>query len=146
MIKEKKTTDKRRMQMQKEQVHFLHYCCGPQLNNKQEGRGRVQHKPAHHDVLVTPLTGKMQRRQAQIVCGVHHRTVLYQQVDQAALAVICRHVEGCQQQHESTNKGVNQCPKAITQTQQRPESPTVALTWHTCKYKGHKLHQRYILT
>ena len=31
----------------------------------------------------------------------------------------------------------------ITTTQ--PESPTVTLTWHACKYKVHKLHQRYIL-
>ena len=27
--------------------------------------------------------------------------------------------------------------------QQRPQSPTVTLTWHVCKYKVHKLHQRY---
>ena len=34
----------------------------------------------------------------------------------------------------------------ITQIQQRrPELPTVTLTWHACKYKVHKLHQRYIL-
>ena len=32
-----------------------------------------------------------------------------------------------------------------TAQQQRPESPTVTLTWHACKYKVHKLHQRYIL-
>jgi len=30
-----------------------------------------------------------------------------------------------------------------TQVQQRPKSPTVTLTWHVCKYKVHKLHQRY---
>ena len=29
--------------------------------------------------------------------------------------------------------------------QQRPESCTVTLTWHACKYKVHELHQRYIL-
>ena len=29
--------------------------------------------------------------------------------------------------------------------QQRPESPTVTLTWRVCKYKVHKLHQKYIL-
>ena len=30
--------------------------------------------------------------------------------------------------------------KDVTQTQQqRPESPTVILTWHASKYKGHKL-------
>ena len=29
--------------------------------------------------------------------------------------------------------------------QQRPESPTVILTWHACKYKVHKLHQMYII-
>ena len=29
--------------------------------------------------------------------------------------------------------------------QQRPESPTVTFTWYACKYKVHKLHQRYIL-
>ena len=30
--------------------------------------------------------------------------------------------------------------------QQRPKSPTVILTWHVCKYRVHKLHQRYVLT
>ena len=35
--------------------------------------------------------------------------------------------------------------KDVTQTQQqKPESPTVTLTWHACKYKVHKLYQRYI--
>ena len=48
---------------------------------------------------------------------------------------------------ESTDKGVNQRSKYVTQVQQqRPESPTVTLTWHACKCKVHKLHQRYILT
>ena len=28
----------------------------------------------------------------------------------------------------------------------RPESPTVTLTWHACKYKVYKLYQKYILT
>ena len=47
---------------------------------------------------------------------------------------------------ESTHKGVNQRSKYVTQVQQqRPESPRVTLTWHACKYKIHKLHQRYIL-
>ena len=27
--------------------------------------------------------------------------------------------------------------------QQRPQSPTVTLAWHVCKYKVHKLHQMY---
>ena len=46
---------------------------------------------------------------------------------------------------QSTHKGVNQRSKYITQVQQqRPESPTVTLTWHACKYKVHKL--RYILS
>ena len=46
---------------------------------------------------------------------------------------------------ESTNKGVNVRWKDVTQTQQqRPESPTVTLTWHASKYKIHELHQRYI--
>ena len=38
--------------------------------------------------------------------------------------------------------------KYVTQAQlQRPEPPTVPLTWHAaeCKYKVHNLHQRYIL-
>ena len=40
------------------------------------------------------------------------------------------------------HKGVNQHSKYITWgQQQRPESPTVTLTWHACKYKVHKLHQ-----
>ena len=47
-------------------------------------------------------------------------------------------------------------PKYVTRVQQqRPESPTVTLTWHACKskpidglrckYKVHKLHQRHML-
>ena len=37
---------------------------------------------------------------------------------------------------ESTHKGVNWCSNYVTQVQQqRPESPTVTLTWHVCKYK-----------
>ena len=44
------------------------------------------------------------------------------------------------------NKGVNYRRKYVTQVQQqRSESPTVALTRHACKYKVHKLHQRYVL-
>ena len=47
---------------------------------------------------------------------------------------------------ESTHKGGNKRSKYVTQTQQRrPESPPVTLTWHACKYKVHKLHQKYIL-
>ena len=46
----------------------------------------------------------------------------------------------------SIHKGVNQRSKYVAQVlQQRPESPTVTLTWHACKYKVYKLHQRYIL-
>ena len=48
---------------------------------------------------------------------------------------------------ESTHKGVNQRSKYVTEVQQqRPESPTVTLTWHACKYKVHKLRQSYILS
>ena len=43
-----------------------------------------------------------------------------------------------------TYEGINQRSKYATQVQQRPESPTVTLTWRACKYKVHKLHQRYI--
>ena len=47
----------------------------------------------------------------------------------------------------STHKGANYRSKDVTQVQkQRPESPTVTLTWHACKCKAHKLHQRYILS
>ena len=47
----------------------------------------------------------------------------------------------------STHKGVNWLSKSVTQVQlRRPESPTVTLTCHACKYKVHKLHQRYILS
>ena len=46
---------------------------------------------------------------------------------------------------ESTHKGVNLRSKYVTQgQQQRPESPTVTLTWHACKYKVHTFQQRYI--
>ena len=49
---------------------------------------------------------------------------------------------------ESAYKGVNWRSKYVTQVQLGPESPTITLTWvnlHECKYKVHKLHQRYIL-
>ena len=54
---------------------------------------------------------------------------------------------GSVQNTKSTHKGVNQSSKYVTQVlQQRPESPTVTLIWHACKYKQvHKLHQRYVL-
>ena len=51
-----------------------------------------------------------------------------------------------QTDRQSAHKGVNQSSKDVTQVQQqRPESPTVTLTWHACKQKVHKLTQRYIL-
>ena len=34
--------------------------------------------------------------------------------------------------------------KYVTQVQERPESPTVTLTWHAYKYNVHKLRQMYI--
>ena len=45
---------------------------------------------------------------------------------------------------ESTCKGFqNQPTKDVTQIQQqRPESPTVTLTWHASKFKVYKLQQR----
>ena len=45
----------------------------------------------------------------------------------------------------STHKGVNWRWKYGTQVQQqRPESPTVTLTWHACKYKVHKEVSRQV--
>ena len=45
-----------------------------------------------------------------------------------------------------------QCARELISTrktsqaqQHRPQSPLVTLTWHPCKCKVHKLHQRYIL-
>ena len=35
-------------------------------------------------------------------------------------------------------------PNVTLPQQQRPESPTVTLTWYASKYKVHKLHQRHI--
>ena len=46
---------------------------------------------------------------------------------------------------KSTHKGVNQHSKYVTQGQQKPESPTLTLTWNTCKYNVCKLPQRYVL-
>ena len=43
---------------------------------------------------------------------------------------------------ESANKGVNYHSKYVTEVRQRPESPTVTLNWHACKYKAHTRHQR----
>ena len=46
---------------------------------------------------------------------------------------------------ESTRNGVTLCAIYVTLVQQqRPESPTVTLTWHARKYKVHKLHQSCI--
>ena len=44
------------------------------------------------------------------------------------------------------SSGVNRRSKYVTQIQQqRPSSTTMTLTWHACKYRVHKLHQRCIL-
>ena len=54
---------------------------------------------------------------------------------------------GCHQKPESAHKGVNQRSEYATQVQQeRPESPTVALTWRVCKHKVHQLHLGHILS
>ena len=45
---------------------------------------------------------------------------------------------------KSMNRAVELHSKDITQTQQRPESPTVTCTWHASKCKVHELHWRYI--
>ena len=50
---------------------------------------------------------------------------------------------------KSIHKGVNLTLEIHNKTtnltkQQTPESPTVTLTWHACKYKVQKLRQRYI--
>ena len=48
-------------------------------------------------------------------------------------------------QNQHTRALIN-AQKYITQVQQQtPESPTVPLTWHACKYKVHKLHHRCII-
>ena len=44
----------------------------------------------------------------------------------------------------STDKGTNWRYNYATHVQ-GPELPTVTLTWHACKNKVHKLHQKYIL-
>ena len=46
---------------------------------------------------------------------------------------------------DKTPVSVCQVYKHTQTQQQRPESPTVTLTWHGSKYKVHKLLQRYIL-
>ena len=46
---------------------------------------------------------------------------------------------------DKTPVSVCQVYKRTQTQQQRPESPTVTLTWHGSKYKVHKLLQRYIL-
>ena len=48
--------------------------------------------------------------------------------------------------NQHTRELISSRKTSLTQTQQqRPEWPTVTLTWHACKYKVHKLHHRYIL-
>ena len=48
--------------------------------------------------------------------------------------------------NQSTHKEVNQSSTYVTPVQQqKPELPTVTLTWHACKYKVRKLLQRHIL-
>ena len=44
---------------------------------------------------------------------------------------------------KSMNKAADLHSKDVTQTQQRPELPTVTCTWHASKYKVHELHWRY---
>ena len=48
--------------------------------------------------------------------------------------------------YNKTDCRINKGLKDVAQTQQqRPNLPTVVLTWHVSKYKVHKLYQRYIL-
>ena len=66
--------------------------------------------------------------------------------DRLVLYVNLKQNEAQSARAESTNKGVNLLSKYVTPVQQqRPESPTVTLSWHACKYKVHKLHLMYIL-
>ena len=44
------------------------------------------------------------------------------------------------------DQDTRECSKdAVQGQQQRSEPSTITLTWHACKCKVHKLHQRYIL-
>ena len=53
---------------------------------------------------------------------------------------------GPERSYRINTKGVNYRSKYVTQVQQqRPESPSVTLTWHACKHKVHILHHRYML-
>ena len=45
-------------------------------------------------------------------------------------------------QNQHTRELISEKKKITQAQQQRPESPTVTLTWHASKYKVHKLHQR----
>ena len=52
-------------------------------------------------------------------------------------------INRCRSQH---TRELISTRKYVTQVQQQSaESPTVTLTRHACKYKVHKLHQRYML-
>ena len=48
-------------------------------------------------------------------------------------------------QHQHTRELISVPRKSHKRNNKRPESPTVTLTWHACKYEVHKLHQQYIL-
>ena len=65
--------------------------------------------------------------QIRTLCAISHKS---------AKTTIWNRNEAQSARAESTHKGVNQRSKYVTQTQQqRPESPTVALTWQVSKYK-----------
>ena len=54
------------------------------------------------------------------------------------------HETFCLGRKEPPHKGVNQRSRNVTQTHhQRPESPTVPLTWHASKCNVHELHQSW---
>ena len=119
-------------------------------------------------LYVNPL-----RKQAQFVCGVWYMYMSISMVSCLNSDLPCVPVwrvgERCEQGGGASSSMFNQhtrelisAPIRNTNTtrntstlqyehkysnkeHQRPESPTVTLTWHACKYKVHKLHQRYIL-
>ena len=127
------------------------------------GRSTAGHLPQpvhHHPTLAAqPLTQLNRKLQQQIFCLPLHKCTLFCNCGKSVFAasrelqcgtvllvvaakrgsrVAAAKEETATVQNQHTRQLISAPRKTVRQTrQQRPESPTVTLTWHACKYMVH---------
>ena len=97
------------------------------------------HLRANHPVKILLHSSKSPSQNSSAPVQNHPVKIILHQFEITQSKFFCTSSKSPRQNSsspKSTDKGVNQHSKDVTQTQQqRPESPTVTLTWHASKYK-----------